>query len=435
MFLIFSIFYFRNEYLENQVRVSEIIYEDNYSISIYYPDKLPKFLNREIREKLASLKKEFLETIKDKKVSGAHYELVINYEVNEYHDYKFITFNHYSYTADLNSNHQVFTYIYDFKNNKTVELNEIFENNYLEVLSRLSRFSLRNTLMKDNKIIDEEKFSEGTKAKKENFSNLYFDRSGLVLIFPDYQIGSGSSSSELVKISYWKLDNILKKDLASKSRDEGFDVNPPAERDLDKLRDKKLIALSFDDGPSDLTKKLIELSKEKDVKFTFFVLGSRLKEYKNIVKEAYENQNQICNHSYSHRNFLNLSLDAVAKEINSTNKLIEEITGEVSDCYRPPYGSSNLEIRSHLNMKMINWNIDPEDWKYRNSSSVSNHIINNAADGSIILLHDIYETSVDAALIVVDELLKQDYAFVTIDELIELKNYQFDKRNIIYSVR
>ncbi len=435
MFLIFTIIYFRNEYLVNQERVSEIIYEDNYSISIYYPDKLPRFLNKMIQDKLTNLKKDFLETIKDKKVSGAHYELVINYEVNEYHNYKFITFNHYSYTADLNSNHQVFTYIYDFKNNEVLELTDLFKNNYLEVLSKLSRFTLRNNLMKDNKVIDEETFNEGTKAKKENFSNLYFDKSALVLIFPDYQIGSWSNSSELVKISYWKIDNIIKKDLSSKSDDEDFEGLQPQERDLSKFKDKKLIALSFDDGPSYLTKKLINLSKEKDVKFTFFVLGSRLKEFNLVLKEAYENQNQICNHSYSHRNFLNLSLDDVAKEINSTNNLIEEITGQKSDCYRPPYGDSNLKIREHLNLKMINWNIDPEDWKYRDSLSVSNHIINNVSDGSIILLHDIYESSIDAALIVVDELLKQGYAFVTIDELIELKNYQVDNRNIIYSIR
>lgn len=185
----------------------------------------------------------------------------------------------------------------------------------------------------------------------------------------------------------------------------------------------KYIALTFDDGPSTNTPRLLDGLAEYDAKATFFVLGHRLEAKSDIVKRLSDEGHSIGNHSFNHKQLTKLSAKDINYQIDETSELIFGITGQDTILLRPPYGAKNsklIDIAKSKNMSVINWNIDPEDWKNKSAKDISQHIINKAKDGDIILLHDIYSNSVDAALIVVQELSKKGYQFVTVDKLIEI---------------
>ena len=123
-----------------------------------------------------------------------------------------------------------------------------------------------------------------------------------------------------------------------------------------------------------------------------------------------------------------------ANEIKNTNEVIKEVINEEPVFLRPPYGNTNQNIKNISNMYTILWNLDTEDWKYKNAEKISNYIVDNAKDGSIVLLHDLYETSVDGALLAMEKLEKEGYAFVTIDELAKLKNIELKKEKSYYQI-
>ena len=181
----------------------------------------------------------------------------------------------------------------------------------------------------------------------------------------------------------------------------------------------KLIALTFDDGPhSTYTTQLLDGLKARGVHVTFFQVGSNAASKTSIVQRAYDEGHEIGNHSYSHPNLNTLSASGVQSELNRTAAVLDQVCGSGTDyLVRPPYGNANTTVLSSMNAPAIIWSVDTNDWKYRDSNHVYNHIINNAYDGAIVLCHDIYSTTVSGALRAVDVLLARGYEFVTVSEL------------------
>jgi len=205
-------------------------------------------------------------------------------------------------------------------------------------------------------------------------------------------------------------------------------------RSLADFKDKKLIAFTFDDGPSNgPTNKLLDNLDKYNAKVTFFVLGSRVNQYRTSLLRAYKEGNQIGSHTYSHLNLYKLNDYDILREVKNTNKRIEEITGDNTVLLRPPYGNINNDIKKLTDMYTILWDIDTLDWKYKDKNKIADNIIKNAHDGAIVLLHDIYETSIDGALLAMEKLQKEGYAFVTIEEMVKLKNINLDKTKSYFS--
>lgn len=183
-------------------------------------------------------------------------------------------------------------------------------------------------------------------------------------------------------------------------------------------KDIKRIAITFDDGPEgNYTKQLLDGLKERGVKATFFVLGKSIVGNEDLILRMYEEGHLIGNHTYNHVELDKENDENGVKEIEKTNEIIKQITGYEPEFIRPPFGAWRKEQMNQADMFPVMWTIDPLDWKYQNTEYVVNHILNNVKDGDIILLHDIFETSVEAALIVIDRLQEQGYEFVTVDEL------------------
>lgn len=182
---------------------------------------------------------------------------------------------------------------------------------------------------------------------------------------------------------------------------------------------KKKVAITFDDGPnSDYTEMLLEGLKERGVKATFFLLGKEVEKYPDIVAEIYADGHLIGTHSYDHVNLKNLSDAAAIEQVDKTNAAIHEITGDYPEYIRPPFGCWKCNLDYETKMIEVLWDVDPLDWKTSNSDVIAKRVTSKVEENDIVLLHDASESSVKAAFKIIDELEKEGYTFVTVDEIL-----------------
>lgn len=190
---------------------------------------------------------------------------------------------------------------------------------------------------------------------------------------------------------------------------------------LDRARglEGKCVALTFDDGPhKECTGKLLDGLKERGVRVTFFLMGQNIEGNEDLVKRMKDEGHLIGNHSYSHVQLTKAGERAVCQAVDRTSQMIEDITGERPQYFRPPYGDWNENLECEVGMTTVLWSEDSLDWKLRNKNKIVKRVLKDVEDGDIILMHDIFPTSVDAALELVDTLSRQGYTFVTVDELL-----------------
>lgn len=184
----------------------------------------------------------------------------------------------------------------------------------------------------------------------------------------------------------------------------------------------KVIALTFDDGPSKYTDKLIEYLYQNDCKATFFILGNKVKNYQDILNKSISYGNEIGNHSYNHKWLIKLKKDEIIDQINKTQNLIYEYTGYIPTLLRPTYGSINSTLSNSTNLNIVLWNVDTLDWKYKSIDKIVAKATKNLKSGNIILMHDIYKRTYDAVKKIVPLLKENGYNCVTISELNKINN-------------
>ncbi|KYG90710.1 hypothetical protein A0U40_06985 [[Bacillus] sp. KCTC 13219] len=181
----------------------------------------------------------------------------------------------------------------------------------------------------------------------------------------------------------------------------------------------KRIALTFDDGPHPtVTAQVLKTLEKYDAKATFFVTGHRVNKSPKVLKEIYEAGHEIGNHTWSHPKLTTVSFEQAKAQINETNKTVESIIGQEPTLFRPPYGAYNKEILGSLSVPLIMWSVDTLDWQHRTPSKTLKAVQTGAYNGSIILMHDIHQTTADALDSILSYLTKQGYEFVTVSELI-----------------
>lgn len=186
------------------------------------------------------------------------------------------------------------------------------------------------------------------------------------------------------------------------------------------------IALTFDDGPhKELTPKLLDLLKEKNVKATFFVIGRNADAYPDIMKRIVAEGHEIANHSWSHPDLAKLPQDTVKGEVGKTDDAITRTTGKKAALLRPPYGAFKPDqrewARSTWNYRIILWDVDPLDWRRPGAEVVTQRLVSGAKPGSILLAHDIHAQTVDAMPSAIDQLLARGLQFVTVSELLKME--------------
>ena len=182
---------------------------------------------------------------------------------------------------------------------------------------------------------------------------------------------------------------------------------------------KKKIALTFDDGPHpEYTPMLLDGLKERNVSAAFFLMGKNAEKYPEIVERMYKEGHTIGNHSYSHVQLSEMEELEACKEMTKANEVIKNIIGKTSDYIRPPFGAWSHNLDCITNMIVVLWDVDPLDWKCQNTDLVVKRVVSNVEEDDIILLHDSYETTVEATFLIIDTLEKEGYEFVSLDEII-----------------
>ena len=179
------------------------------------------------------------------------------------------------------------------------------------------------------------------------------------------------------------------------------------------------IALTFDDSPNGaLTERLLDGLKERGAHATFFIIGEQIEGQEPLLRRMAEEGHQIGNHTYTHRRLDN-SGAVGAQELARTEAALRDVLGGEDYWIRPPWGFASAETLREADVPLIYWTLDTEDWRVLNADRVAQCIISNVQSGDIVLLHDSYATSVDAALCAIDALSAEGYAFVTVEELFE----------------
>ena len=198
-------------------------------------------------------------------------------------------------------------------------------------------------------------------------------------------------------------------------------ADSPAEVTLpeeDAVPAEKLIALTFDDGPHRVTTpRLLDGLAERGVHATFFLIGKQIADNAELVQRMDLMGHQIGLHTFDHVELTGLSSYEVRLQMDKTRTVLKELLGREDFWVRPPYGTTDATVAAAVGAPLVVWSVDPEDWKDDDVERIVNHVVEHASDGDIILMHDIFPSSVEAALKIVDALQAQGYRFVTAEEL------------------
>ena len=196
----------------------------------------------------------------------------------------------------------------------------------------------------------------------------------------------------------------------------------PADSFVELPEGQKAIALTFDDGPMrPTTLTLLDGLAQRGVPVTFFLIGEQIPGNEDILRRMAEEGHQIGIHSYSHIKLTQLNAADFSAEVDRTRKVLSNVLGDEKFFLRPPYGLTDAGVLKRAKAPILLWSVDPEDWKDKDPERIAAHIITNAKDGSIVLLHDIYPESVEAALRVVDALHEKGFYFLTVSDLLALR--------------
>ena len=190
-------------------------------------------------------------------------------------------------------------------------------------------------------------------------------------------------------------------------------------RKIDK--NKKIVALTYDDGPSIYTPRILKTLKENNSVATFFVVGNRVPMYSDTVKKAHDMGCEIGNHTYEHKCLTRISETEVRRQISRTNKNVKKVTGQTPVIMRPTGGATNPNVKQWVGMPSIIWSIDTLDWKTRNAGSTKKAVLDHVKDGDIVLMHDLYSATASASETISPELVKRGYQLVTVSELAECR--------------
>lgn len=197
---------------------------------------------------------------------------------------------------------------------------------------------------------------------------------------------------------------------------------------------KKMIALTYDDGPAgDSTKRILDVLEKYDARATFFVLGSRIPTYYKNMQRADKLGCEIGNHTYSHIKLPSSSNSTILNEINKTNALVKQYTGKTPKLVRAPGGSTNQRVRECVNYPFIYWSIDTRDWEHRSAAKTVESVKKNARDGAIVLMHDIHMPTAAASETIIPWLIKEGYQLVTVSELMEYRGIKMRAGTTYYN--
>lgn len=255
---------------------------------------------------------------------------------------------------------------------------------------------------------------------KENELVIYFDN---VIVTPEIE------ESLFLKVNYNEIKDYLDFTFlvdAEYQNEDGYNYSA----------DKKTVALTFDDGPNgSRTNKIVELLEQNKAHATFFMVGNKMNYGAATIQNVLAKGNEIGSHSYSHKNMKRQKVSELIEDEEKTKSIYRNLTGQELVYTRPPYGSINTTVKESLDTIFITWNLDTEDWLHRNKDYIVDYVVENVEDGDIILMHDSYDTTVEAVSVLLPKLYAMGYQVVSVSELAELKGRTLEKNTIYRSIK
>lgn len=392
LFVIVNVFYKEPIKVSKEVSDSIIEYKDDITeINVEYPRFKNDKINKIITDILYDYIKEF------KKFDTIKKSLIMDYKLYYFEDYVNVTFT-VENTIDKAKNKNI---LINLKSQELSYITNVYDKDYLEQEINELVYYKYSTDIYDK--IKDSNINNNTYIIDKNKIEVYFNN-----------------------INFKDLDYIPY--ITINLTEDAF------EDDNENTENKKYIAFTFDDGPSKYTKELLKTLELNKSSATFFMLGNRMKYSEDIVKEIYNSSSEVASHTYSHKNLNKISDKEVLNEINSPVILFKEITGGEIKYLRPPYGNYNETVKS-TNYPIILWNIDPKDWLVKDSNQVYNSVIKHACDGCIVLMHDIYPTTIEAVKMLIPKLNSMGYEVVSISNLAKNKKYQIKNGEIIRKIK
>lgn len=214
--------------------------------------------------------------------------------------------------------------------------------------------------------------------------------------------------------------NDLREQIALRDTDPGDPVLPTM-GPFDDYEGQKIVALTFDDGPGPYTERLLNELADRGARATFFVLGTRVDAYPNLIRRMAAEGHVVGNHSNAHNMLHRMDLVGVRTEMGKCAEKIMKLLGYQPCVMRCPGGNSSATVKEYATeagVPIINWTVDTRDWESRNKEAILEVCKKNIKDGSIVLLHDIHEVSVEATIELMDWLIEEGYTMVTVPELL-----------------
>lgn len=199
-----------------------------------------------------------------------------------------------------------------------------------------------------------------------------------------------------------------------------------------KEKKRPMLALTFDDGPSEYTDELLDCLEKNNAKATFFMLGQNVELYPDAVKRMQEMGCDIGSHSWDHLDLMTLDENGIAEEFSKTDEALIKACGQPASVARAPYGSADQHVYDIVQKPFFMWSLDTLDWKLLDAQADYDAVMNgDLTDGSIILMHDIHEPSVQAALKLIPDLVAKGYKLVTVSEMAEAKGVELQNARYI----
>ncbi len=292
------------------------------------------------------------------------------------------------------------------------EKREDFFNKVSELLHLKYPKFIADFLTGEEKIIDIE--------LKDNELILYYNKEGLTPMVEE---------EILLHVNYNEVKDYLDFTLSLDSEYEN-------ENGYHYDKNKKTIALTFDDGPNgEKTNRILNFLEENKAHATFFMVGNRMEYGKEVILNVLNKGCEIGSHSYNHKNMKRTKLKDIISGEEKTHEIYKSITGKDLIYTRPPYGSITKQVKESLNTIFINWNIDTEDWLHRDKDKIIEAVMKDVSDGDIILMHDSYETTVEAVEELLPILYANGYQVVSVSELANLKGITLENHSLYRALK
>ncbi|WOV88635.1 polysaccharide deacetylase family protein [Sporosarcina oncorhynchi] len=422
----------------------------NAPFAIQYPQSLHNSFNEEIVEYITKAQTNYIDLINkerklDENVIG---ELNISFETISHHsgNYSFVFVTTSNVGENTLGSMEIRSFHLAPESGESFTLVDLLDHdsNKLDKVASL----VRNAIEHDDSLTEhllQDEIDTHTASLWKNYSNYAISDEALIFYFDENTIAEKILGPTIIRLPIEDVGGLLSDKFKPEiEKDQSLIADKPSteetvddqqstddgSKNVDEPVSKgdsttetppvagKVVALTFDDGPDPkVTRQILDVLKKHDAKATFFMLGSRVEYYPEVAKEVQAAGHELGNHTWNHADLTKLSADRISKEINNTSSIIENVTGEKPQSFRPPYGAVNKNVRNQTSMPVVLWDVDTLDWKFRDANKLLEIIQQNTKDGSTILMHDIHQSTADGLDSVLTYLEKEGYSFVTVAEL------------------